>query len=452
EPGAARRVHVDDRAPLRAARRQPRYGGRFLRGKFRNEGGARLVVPGILRPQESLRARRRYTGMEKSRLSSNDRHRSAEGDAVQSQRAARDARDLRRRAQSDRRPGCKARRHAQRRRIHGSTRPRGARRRGARRGASRMDAEHRGRRRLQDRGRAAGHVRKDRRDAGQRSGRLLPGRISRRAHLPRAPAPGFSQGPQLHRLVERMGRPPGPAHRKTVGEKVAPRPRAAAWFAAALALLLAVAQADAQTPRKITLAYSAVSMTWLPVKVAVDKGFFREEGLEPQLIQMRGNIATAALATGDLDFSLNISPVLNGAIQGLGLKLVCGLNTRPLFSLVVRPEFKSAADLKGKAFAVSSFGNTQAILTEKHLQHLGLKKGEYQLIALGATGARAAALEKNIAQGSLMPPPSNVIMENQGYRLLGNTAEIVVHPIAGLGTHESKIRNQPEMVRKALRA
>ncbi len=249
-----------------------------------------------------------------------------------------------------------------------------------------------------------------------------------------------------------MGRPPGPAHRKTVGEKVAPRPRAAAWFAAALALLLAVAQADAQTPRKITLAYSAVSMTWLPVKVAVDKGFFREEGLEPQLIQMRGNIATAALATGDLDFSLNISPVLNGAIQGLGLKLVCGLNTRPLFSLVVRPEFKSAADLKGKAFAVSSFGNTQAILTEKHLQHLGLKKGEYQLIALGATGARAAALEKNIAQGSLMPPPSNVIMENQGYRLLGNTAEIVVHPIAGLGTHESKIRNQPEMVRKALRA
>jgi NitT/TauT family transport system substrate-binding protein len=210
--------------------------------------------------------------------------------------------------------------------------------------------------------------------------------------------------------------------------------------------------APAEAPRKITLGYSAVSMTWLPVKAAVEKGFFRDEGLEPQLIQMRGNVATAALATGDLDFSLNISPVLNGAIQGLGLKLVAGLNTRPLFSLVVRPELKSPIDLKGKIFAVSSFGNTQAILTEKHLQHLGLKKGEYQLIALGATGARAAALEKNIAQGSLMPPPANVIMEHQGYRLLGNTAEIVVHPIAGLGTHESKLRSQSEMVKKALRS
>jgi NitT/TauT family transport system substrate-binding protein len=219
-----------------------------------------------------------------------------------------------------------------------------------------------------------------------------------------------------------------------------------------LCLALIIARPAVAQTRRITLAYSAVSMTWLPVKAAVEKGFFRDEGLEPQLIQMRGNIATAALTTGDLDFSLNISPVLNGAIQGLGLKLVCGLNTRPLFSLVVRPEFKSAGDLKGKTFAVSSFGNTQAILTEKHLQHLGLKKGEYQLIALGATGARAAALEKNIAQGSLMPPPANVVMENQGYRLLGNTAEIVVHPIAGLGTHETKIRTQSDMVKKALRA
>lgn len=204
--------------------------------------------------------------------------------------------------------------------------------------------------------------------------------------------------------------------------------------------------------RKITLSYSAVSMTWLPVKVAVEKGFFREEGLDPQLVQMRGNIVTPALSTGNLDFSLNISPILNGAMQGLGLKLLIGLNTRPLFSLMVRPEIKTPADLKGKVFAVNAFANTQAILTEKHLQHFGLKKAEYKLIAVGGTSARLAAMEQNIAQGSLMPPPSNVIMENQGYRLLGNTAEIIAHPIAGLGAHESKIKSQPEIAKKAVRA
>jgi NitT/TauT family transport system substrate-binding protein len=159
-----------------------------------------------------------------------------------------------------------------------------------------------------------------------------------------------------------------------------------------------------------------------------------------------------ALANGYIDFSLNISPVLNGAMQGLGTKLVAALNSRPLFALVVRPEINAPNDLKGKVFAVSSFGNTQAILTEKHLQHLGLKKGEYQLLAMGATPARIAALEKNIAQGSLMPLPTNVQLENKGYRLLGNTAEIVINPIAGLGVREDKIKKDPDLIKRVLRA
>ncbi|HEY7715902.1 MAG TPA: ABC transporter substrate-binding protein [Candidatus Binatia bacterium] len=224
-----------------------------------------------------------------------------------------------------------------------------------------------------------------------------------------------------------------------------------------LAYLLVLAIARQASPaavdaRKVTLSYSAVSMTWFPVKVAVEKGFYRVEGLDPQLIQMNGNVATVALANGHIDFSLNISPVLNGAMQGLGTKLVAALNTRPLFALVVRPEIRSASDLKGKVLAVSSFGNTQAILTEKHLQHLGLKKGEYQLLAMGATPARIAALERNIAQGSLMPLPTNVQLENRGYRLLGNTAEFVINPIAGLGVQEGRIKKDPDLIKRVLRA
>ena len=219
-----------------------------------------------------------------------------------------------------------------------------------------------------------------------------------------------------------------------------------------LAFVLGTSAVAGAELRKVTFSYSAISMTWFPVKVAVEKGFFRNEGIEAQLIQMNGNVATVALANGHIDFSLNISPVLSGAMQGLGTKLVAALNSRPLFSLVVRPEITSANDLRGKVFAVSSFGNTQAILTEKHLQHLGLKKGEYQLLALGATPARIAAMEKNLAQGSLMPLPANVQLENKGYRLLGNTAEVVTLPIAGLGAQEERLKKDPELIKRSLRA
>ena len=251
-----------------------------------------------------------------------------------------------------------------------------------------------------------------------------------------------------------MGRPRRPAHRNPESKTVTST-FSRFKIALLLCLLPSLAWTDlslATEARKVTLSYSAVSMTWFPVKIAVEKGFFRNEGLEPQLIQMNGNVATVALANGHIDFSLNISPVLNGAMRGLGLKLVTALNTRPLFSLVVRREVQSPADLKGKVFAVSSFGNTQAILTEKHLQHLGLKKGEYQLLAMGATPARIAAMEKNIVQGSLMPLPTNVQMENKGYRLLGNTAEIVTNPIAGLGVHEDKIKRDPDLIKRTIRA
>jgi ABC-type nitrate/sulfonate/bicarbonate transport system substrate-binding protein len=204
--------------------------------------------------------------------------------------------------------------------------------------------------------------------------------------------------------------------------------------------------------QKVTFSYPAISMTWLPLKVAVDKGFFADEGLEPNLIFMRGNLGTVALSNGDIDFVLNITSALQGALQGLGLKLVAALNTRPLFSLVVRPEIKTIADLKDKTFAVNAFGFSQAILTEAHLQHLGLKKGEYKLIAAGGTEGRLATMEKNLAQGTLVPPPVNVKMENQGYRLIGNTADIVAYPIIGLVTHENKIKSNPDRVEKAIRA
>jgi NitT/TauT family transport system substrate-binding protein len=216
-----------------------------------------------------------------------------------------------------------------------------------------------------------------------------------------------------------------------------------------------LAQAAAKTDgplQKITISYTAVSMTWLPIRVAVDRGFFADEGIDPSLILMRGNIATVALANGNIDFALNITTALQGTLQGLGLKLVAGLNTRPLFSLVVRPEIKSANELKGKIFAVNAFGFSQAILTEMHLQHLGLKKDEYKLIAAGGTEGRLAAMEKNLAQGTLVPPPVNVKMENQGYRLIGNTADVIAYPIIGLVTHDGKIKSHPEMVEKVIRA
>ena len=204
--------------------------------------------------------------------------------------------------------------------------------------------------------------------------------------------------------------------------------------------------------QRVIISYPAVSLTGLPLRVAITQGFFADEGLDPNMVLMRGNLATVALTSGDIDFTLNITSALQGALQGLGLKLVAAMNTRPLFSLVVKPEIKTTDDLRNKVFAVNAFGFSQAILTEAHLQHLGLKKNEYKLIAAGGTEGRIAAIDANLAHGTLVPPPVNVKLENQGYRLLGNTSDVVVYPIIGLVTHENKIKSHPDVIEKSIRA
>jgi ABC-type nitrate/sulfonate/bicarbonate transport system substrate-binding protein len=73
------------------------------------------------------------------------------------------------------------------------------------------------------------------------------------------------------------------------------------------------------------------------------------------------------------------------------------------------------------------------------------------LLALGAT-PRASPPGAEHRQGSLMPLPTNVQLENRGYRLLGNTAEIVINPIAGLGVHEERLKKDPQLIKRALRA
>jgi ABC-type nitrate/sulfonate/bicarbonate transport system substrate-binding protein len=51
-----------------------------------------------------------------------------------------------------------------------------------------------------------------------------------------------------------------------------------------------------------------------------------------------------------------------------------------------------------------------------------------------------------------MPLPTNVQLENRGYRLLGNTAEFVINPIAGLGVQEGRIKKDPDLIKRVLRA
>ena len=77
-------------------------------------------------------------------------------------------------------------------------------------------------------------------------------------------------------------------------------------------------------------------MSFLPSGLAVKRGFFREEGLEAEVIRMNGNVAITALASGDTDYTMIFGSVVRAAIRGLPMKVVASLIDGSTHALITR--------------------------------------------------------------------------------------------------------------------
>jgi ABC-type nitrate/sulfonate/bicarbonate transport system substrate-binding protein len=69
----------------------------------------------------------------------------------------------------------------------------------------------------------------------------------------------------------------------------------------AILFVLAIAGTAGAQMQKVKIAVSSRGIAFIDLYIAEDRGFFREEGLEPELIQVAANVATAALAAGEVD-------------------------------------------------------------------------------------------------------------------------------------------------------
>ena len=133
------------------------------------------------------------------------------------------------------------------------------------------------------------------------------------------------------------------------------------------ALLLPSAQAQ-----KITIAVSNPDMSFLSGGVAKYKGFFKEEGLDAELVQITANVSVAALAGGNVDYNLILQSVVTGNLRGLPIKVAGILIERPNHVLMVNPKIARVTDLKGKKIAISSFGSATDILARLTVEHFKL--------------------------------------------------------------------------------
>src|SRR2546427_5500033 len=142
------------------------------------------------------------------------------------------------------------------------------------------------------------------------------------------------------------------------------------------------------TPFKIGI--SEAVNTVLPVWMAEAGGFYAEQGLKVEILNMQGGSRGAEeLQAGRIDaMHVGLSSVLRLNQAGGDLRTVASLSNEVRFTFFVNPAVKSAADLKGGVIGVSTFGSESDATVTLALKKLGLSRDDVVLKEYGGGKTR----------------------------------------------------------------
>jgi ABC-type nitrate/sulfonate/bicarbonate transport systems, periplasmic components len=131
-----------------------------------------------------------------------------------------------------------------------------------------------------------------------------------------------------------------------------------------VALALGPTTTHAAQEEKVIISYSSRDFAFLPAHVAATKGFFRDEGFEPVMVQMRPPVAAPALINNEIQYTTTFGSILNAIMQGVPAKLLAVITEKPPYYIVARPGIKSVAELRGKKLAAQPRGLSDRIAAE----------------------------------------------------------------------------------------
>ena len=194
------------------------------------------------------------------------------------------------------------------------------------------------------------------------------------------------------------------------------------YLPVAVALLLSAASTlwGAETFR---VGFPSLATGFAPSWVAADKGLWKKHGLDVELIFLRGGSRTvSAMLGGSVDFIIGSDLGATTAIlQGAALTRV-GVTTNTLgYSMVSQPSIKSVRDLKGKIIGITPGRDAAYARVVKLLRDNGMdasKDVTFLSVGDGGPAARVAALSSGAIQATMFTPPSDMISQKAGMRIL----------------------------------
>lgn len=209
--------------------------------------------------------------------------------------------------------------------------------------------------------------------------------------------------------------------------------------------------ADAPVRTKIRIATASPSLSFLPIYVAVHKGFFSRRGFDVEMIQMNATLTAAALLNRAVDYTVIPSSIATAAARGAAAKVIFFASVKLQHSLVVRSDINAITDLAGKRIASSGFGNLVAYEIQFLIDRykLGTKT---TIVTAQSSMDRLIAVQKGLAEGAIIAAPADLKGEEMGLKRLLHVGTVLQIPQAGLAATDEKIKSKRAEVIEVLKA
>ena len=224
------------------------------------------------------------------------------------------------------------------------------------------------------------------------------------------------------------------------------------WFA----LILFILPESAGAADKIRIGYSGATVSNAMLWVTDEGRLFQKNGIDPQILYLQTTLGQTAMIAGEIDMCVYSGSLLSAArLQGVDVVMVASFLNKPLYRLVVRPEIRTVADLKGKRLGITRFGTVTDSMSRLLINKLGLDaEKDVSYIQVGDVPILLASLSSGkIIDGAIIQPPYYLKAVATGMRVLVNMQEMDI-PVqqTGLNTTQKFIAKNPDVVRRVVKS
>ena len=202
---------------------------------------------------------------------------------------------------------------------------------------------------------------------------------------------------------------------------------------------------------KIRLAVPSPSLSYLPIHVALKRGFFARRGFDMEVIQMAAGLTAPALLTRSIDYPPVPSGPATAGARGAPLKVICFASVKLQHLLISRPEIMTVTDLAGKRIGAGGFGTLPSYEVRVLIDRYRLGPGTI-IVPLNSSTDRLIGMQRGTIDAGIVPAPLDLRAEEMGLKRLLHMGTILPIPQAGLATTDEKLKTGRGEVIEVLKA